>query len=804
MKRQLTSILLFSALLVGGASTFVSCKDYESDALYETNGKVAEAVAQHAKDIKDLSDQLKAEAEKRESEDGILKQFIIDKAEEVSQAAQAAQATADQALAKANANATEIANLQTKLTSLESQLTALTELERRLGVAENKINDLQNQINNIKSCECDYTAMNDRVVRLEDAQQEDERRLQALEEGKTTLEEQIRLINANLDTKASQTDLDALKQKVEENRRIIDQNTADINDLKSKYANCVSSTLFNEKIDNITQAQNQIKQAMETANTELKGDITDLEKKLTEQLNNLFNAMASMVTNIELQATESPISGYENLSFLGVEAHILGTYYSYAAKPLEFNGFNVEENDLLIENNGQNAGVVYVTINPSNVDFSGLKFKIVDSQGNEAPFTATAYKSDRLLTYGVSRAGESNLYALKINIDPARLNEAKTWTREDAANLKDAAKNVLNKLKDRNNNLNLTQVATTIEGSFNNRLVAYGLQLKQDVTDGSNTTTRYITSKLSLAATALTPLSYEFLKNGINYHIKDIPTLEEKGIYVDKSNFEWSDIDKIDPNDPNFQVTVDVPDPETMTINGKKVHIDASGAIIWTQDANGNDIKESIDDLKGVQVTINGITFDADAIHYDTKKQTVKLDMVVNEFNKIIDQVNSQVGNMLGSVNDLADKINGYVNSIDGQLINRVNNYIHKCNYWLDNANKFLQPTMFATDGNKWAKLPTLKSGATYVKMNGGKANVILMATSYTGELIAPAYKKFIKVTGPNGENISGTRLNQVLNGSIHKAWFTATKPGIYTIQYDAMDYAGVTVTRTYYVKVVE
>lgn len=37
MKRQLTSILLFSALLVGGASTFVSCTDHESDSAYDTS-----------------------------------------------------------------------------------------------------------------------------------------------------------------------------------------------------------------------------------------------------------------------------------------------------------------------------------------------------------------------------------------------------------------------------------------------------------------------------------------------------------------------------------------------------------------------------------------------------------------------------------------------------------------------------------------------------------------------------------------------------------------------------------------------
>lgn len=44
MKRQLTSILLFSALLVGGASTFVSCTDHESDSYYNTSVSLADAI----------------------------------------------------------------------------------------------------------------------------------------------------------------------------------------------------------------------------------------------------------------------------------------------------------------------------------------------------------------------------------------------------------------------------------------------------------------------------------------------------------------------------------------------------------------------------------------------------------------------------------------------------------------------------------------------------------------------------------------------------------------------------------------
>ena len=62
MKRQVTSILLFSALVLGGASTFVSCKDTESDAAYEnlagTNKNIAQLIAQQAKDIEELTRKL--------------------------------------------------------------------------------------------------------------------------------------------------------------------------------------------------------------------------------------------------------------------------------------------------------------------------------------------------------------------------------------------------------------------------------------------------------------------------------------------------------------------------------------------------------------------------------------------------------------------------------------------------------------------------------------------------------------------------------------------------------------------------
>ncbi len=56
--------MLFSALVLGGASTFVSCKDTESDAAYEnlagTNKNIAQLIAQQAKDVEELTRKLEA------------------------------------------------------------------------------------------------------------------------------------------------------------------------------------------------------------------------------------------------------------------------------------------------------------------------------------------------------------------------------------------------------------------------------------------------------------------------------------------------------------------------------------------------------------------------------------------------------------------------------------------------------------------------------------------------------------------------------------------------------------------------
>ena len=111
----------------------------------------------------------------------------------------------------------------------------------------------------------------------------------------------------------------------------------------------------------------------------------------------------------------------------------------------------------------------------------------------------------------------------------------------------------------------------------------------------------------------------------------------------------------------------------------------------------------------------------------------------------------------------------------------------------------------YVTNVGSWGQLAREGVGASYLKLQGGKASTVFVASSYTGEILAPAYKKYVHVTkAPEGAHVTGVNLNKVINGNLHKIGFEADKEGTYEITYEAVDYSGVKVAKTFYVKVVK
>ena len=554
MKRQVTSILLFSALLMGGASTFVSCKDTESDALYDSNGKVAEVIAKQAKDISDLAGKLAQETKDRKDADQVFTNFINGKAVEIKN-------TADKAWAQAQENQTKIGKLTADILDLQEQLRDLLGLAGRVDGLEGRVSGLERKFESFKSCECDLTELNRKYTELQNQQDLDRARIQAIEDGRTTLDQELDRINTTLNGKVDQTTFNELKQKVADNENIVNGYRDKVANLENKFADYVERSYLTSNYYTKIDVDN----AITNASTALEGQISALETELTTQLNSLFNAMANEVTGIVVNRFYSPILGsYKDM--MGTEARFLGAYYGYAEKQAEIGGESINPDDLLLDDSKDNAGTIGVYINPANKDFSGLTFKIVDSQGNVTPFIAKATKNEKVEHYGYTRADEvnktPNYYLLKVSVDPNRLDEVKTWTSADVEALKGVAKNVLNKLKDRSNNLNLTEIANTLYKTFNNRLTEYHLALEQELTDGTNKDLNVTIADKDFAATVIKPLSYKFLSGGIKYDIKDIPTLESKGLYIDTSSLRWNDLNHI--ADITQSIDIDVPDASTI------------------------------------------------------------------------------------------------------------------------------------------------------------------------------------------------------------------------------------------------
>ena len=884
MKRQLTSILLFSALLMGGASTFVSCTDHESDAAYEVTGSIADQLNKQAADLQTqinaikgilnggdsgttLPDQVKRlETQLGEKETALktlieqknnatsteLKQIIDTKINNVN--ADIEGLRRDIAAAKA-----DIELLKTQVGETEGKINAAKQaaIEAAKGYTDEKVNaaiakaetdlgqavtELKTLIENCKTESKAYTdeqiaAMKEITNGLEEQQAEYAKSIQQLfalhadvmdklnkdsillaqvQEGQTNLQTAVNELNTKLDAKVDTANFNAVKAQVDKNKALSEANKVAIDSIKAQMVDFVTKTELDNKAS-------ELKTAFEAADTALKDKIDAEVKKLNEQLNKLFNTMINMLTGIELQATESPITGYENFSFLGAEAHILGAYYGTSTVPANLGDCTINKNQLLIdETSGENAGVVYATLNPSNVDFTNCTLKVVDSQGNEAPFTATVVKSNRVLKYGISRAGKSNLYAVKINLNKENLDAAKTWTSSDAAALKDVAKNVLDKLRQPSTTrLNIGDAATTIAKTFNNRLTAYALQAEQDYYDANNVKhTRTITSKLSLAATAIKPISYNFLKDNAtlkNLDLPSFPTLQSK-IDFNKYKFNWTPIEGMDSIKTSITLS-GMPDLDNITIDGSIVVPEVKPNVtIKTKDGK-TELKgklengEYVFDLSQLDATANvkiaDITVSKDNFKITVpqdKKETYKVTIPMDEFNKIIDDINRQVGNMIGNVNGIVDKVQNYAEIIDGRYIAGINKFIQKFENLLRKSNSLLQPAMFyVTSNGSWNQLAREGVGASYLKLEGGKASTIFVASSYTGEILAPAYKKYVHVTNtPKGAHVTGINLNKVIDGNLHKIGFEADKAGTYEITYEAVDYSGVKVAKKFYVKVVK
>ena len=713
MKRQLTSILLFSALLMGGASTFVSCTDHESDNAYNASISIADAVAKQLDALKLANQQLQANIDDLKS---------------------------------------DVATNKDKIAALEAQVAAnKAAIENLNGTWTEKFQKLNTQLNE------SIGALGDRATALEEAVEKINGQLPA---ELAKLNQAIQDI-AELKTKSKE--VDELQKKLDE---------------------------LNEKLYGKLAGEgdiNTLKDAIDTINGQL--------KTMSEQLDAIYAILNNNVSGIVIQATDCPVTGYENAAFLGSQANILSAYWGIPASGDE--EFEVKGGKLI----KSDAGNIYININPANVDPSNITFRLVDSQGNDAPgFKLGApVVTDKVLKYGITRATSANgFYAIPVECtDPQ--NDGLDMNK---GQLKEAAKNVLAKLQDpKSTSLNLSGLASALYSNLNNQLTAYGVQASWKQKDqNGNEVEKVVTSEIKLAAFAVKPLSFDFLANNskldnLSLDRFMLPTnLSEKlkGI----SGLDFNNI--IDPSTgKTIEVATIVAVPGVKIVpNGNDLDIiQISDGKVLNTIKNASIEGEEKEVNKDISIEVNGSTGSTTLTTYiyliKVKDDTMK---------NLIADLNKNLSTTLGPVKTALNWANTLAGKYD-QNVAKVNNLIKKVEGVIKNVNKYLQPAiMFKADNGSWNFVST---GSHFATSFVGVGATPLVATSYTAELLAPAYKKQLYVKEAGAEIlVNGKATKSAFNGQIQKVVFNASKAGNYTIVYKAIDYSGKVVEKNFYVTV--
>lgn len=818
-KKIITGFLMF-ALAVFSMSSFVACKDYDEDSY----------------------DDLKAR---------INKQITI-----------------------TDAIQNQIAELEKKLNNIKSctcdpsKYASQEEFEKAL----KRIADLEEAIKNIKSCTCEGGGGGDTTIYITNPYDDEWIKIKFSE-----IEDQLKILNTlnawqiyienRIDSIANaiygwDTTIYNLNYKVDSILKWLEEIHGDTTiigggcdpDCKKKIAKAQETAndalylaqqallLAMENAGRLNDHETRISELEKLVKTFVtKDELKEEIKKLNDRIDDLLD---KMVTGIILQGTESPVIGYFNTP-LDVRSQILAAYYGEVSSSVEFPAKNSSADyvdasefwtarnmevigsfsdkvnisgEFVSTKNGDtkgNAGKLYVTVNPAEVDFTGKVLALESSTGEAAGVELEPLAvSEKELSFGYTRAynGFYEAEATLTDIEKAKI-------RLDFKQLEDQAKDML-KEKTKSSVLSF---GAALMSSIKDVMPAYAAKATWTAparTDAVGQKSYSVYSQYGLAAAAIKPFSYAFLKD-LNVNLPGEAKLQEIADNLldkisEKLNLNLPDFSKYDPSIIIKDIEIDPTNPNvTVTIQGT------------LKDADGNDLYILVTDghyRYYMKDETDPWVYNIDLGQWQTAwnlVQSVSLKIEdVNLYNTIkyvADQINARygstspladllndviaIGDLNATIQNAFDDVKSEVNGLITKAYNKLNSIFSKA------PNKALQPVLIGKSGNKISLLSRSKSNPT--KVSG--SSLTLIPTSYTLELVAPAYKKYIVVSdvfnadgseaaaslgkGANGENMA-----KVID-SEKTCTINGQSGYIYEISYNAVDYHGKIVNKRFYVQ---
>lgn len=819
MKKKIINVFLMALLAMVTVGTVVSCKDYEEDNYSDLNGKFTNLSGQLQDQI-DALEKFKGEleAELTELKNGYQEGDKV-LGDRITIIEEVLIPGLDQKIIDLEKKHDEdITKLWTAVEGLKGEISAISDLSSTVSDNTKAIEELQNLIDKEKADEWSKA--------VEDA-------AEALERAKNDSAKLV-LLGDNLE------DYDKMRDALAGALRDANGNWMSL----EEYIKAQGFLTSDDIKDFVTKAEfNDSLNVFRARIDEVSSKLEALTTEINTKLGLLQNSLNKYVSSVLIQGTDNPVFG--SFAFpANISSNVLAAYYgdvkdlkfptnepynyvdaqnALSAKDLEMMGVAAGNqfsyngrvvSGMLPDGNvaAGNAGTLYVTVNPNTVDATGATAVLVNSQDSKSGVMLSPLaETDKVLNFGYTRATGNGFYEAKATVTPSVVDEVSPRiSYDDLKGLKDEIKDAVNAIRNKGN-VDITGLVYSVYSISSNILDAQAVKFPWSDTDiYGNTIERATYSQYSLAATAVHPLSFAFAKD---VHYDEFPGINKvEDIIGDMFNKIEDAIPTIDVDDVNIHIEIEdfVFNPVELEEGSVMVNVDI------VDEETGKHYKQNIDLTTKVEEAVN------EALGSEGASEDV-----TNYIKKVVDQLNSQVGQINDIIDQLRD-INEIGNKLD-EIEDKIYDYLSRGENLLlkfvNNANELLQPMMLAKTADSYVVLSRSASAPTKFRAASMTTDgLILRPTTYSAEVLAPAFKKFVGVANVyyNGKsaqggdpeclaalkdaNSSSEGFCTVQEGDWNKAQFKVSsqyKGYVYEIVYTAADFSGKIVVKRFYIELV-
>lgn len=580
-------------------------------------------------------------------------------------------------------------------------------------------------------------------------------------------------------------------------------------------------------------------------------NLQDQIDALRADVDNILATLQKEVTGITIQGTYNPIFG----SFaypIDVQSNILATYYGEVINAGELgyefpagdefedvwangkpaildseleaispkNVYTVKDGIQMVE--GGYAGKLYLTVNPSNVDFEKASFTLRASDNTISKVQLSPLEAcTEQLKWGYKRAASENspngFYVANATIDSKDVKDVTL-----SFNLKSIASDVQSIMQDwsKTSAADIAKLALKVVEGMKTDAPRLGVQYQWKDATSPNPWKNYV-SKYDLAAVSVKPLGFNDLNDAdyspaiVKFHNK--LTAKEKAFEMELLK-EIADM-----------IHVVIPYPVDGT--NIKTIIDGDGTThvyIFIKNGDLGSVTPSIKINNGA-IYDNGYGFliPDDPAGYITLTGTkVSLPNVADSDGYYMDITPLYAAIKKGiedAINSINGKAAGTIDKYVQKVINVQNKIFGKIESVAKNPNRYLQPALIGKcDQFKGYFYPSRNYLAPTQIKKGQK--IMLYPTTLTGETVVPAFKKYVAISGvwkvddiystddaKAANDAAGEKLNTVFDGAefnIQNGFEINTgelKAGyVYEFIYECLGYNGKVAGKKYYIEVYE